>query len=135
MKAAAAFPKEKPPPLPSHLSFTPFHIFISLIHLSILLHPRHVSSGALFLSPLSFLSTPPSSLRTPDTAHVQPFVWRCPFITGLNSKEIHIWSRSPFDDYSACVQMCMDVWMHLIKFASSFFHMCLYLCVLGCWVY
>lgn len=51
VRAAAAFPTEKPPP-PFFLLFTYFYVFLSLIHLSVLLRPRYAFSSALIFSPL-----------------------------------------------------------------------------------
>lgn len=101
VKAAAAFTKEKPQHPPNISSLLSTSLFV--IYLSILLCLPPALSGALLSSlvlAFSSLSTPPSSLRTPDTAHVQCFVWQCPFITGLNGKsicnaEVHLMAVEP----------------------------------------
>lgn len=118
----------------SYVSFTPFHIF--LIHLSILLHPPCFLS---FLQPLSLslslpAALPPSSLRTPDTAHVQSFVWRCPFYyrvkqqKSIHGAEVHLMSTMLV---CGCVWLEGYIWLHLLHFLVT----CAYVCVfsdVGC---
>lgn len=95
VRAAASFSKEKKPsssPTLSTLLHSFSHLYFSYPPFHLSTPPTHAFSTALILSPLWLslsLCIPPSSLWTPDTAHVQSFVWWCPFITGLNGKSIY----------------------------------------------
>ena len=120
------FPKRKPPPQPPSL-ISPSLLLRSLLFLSSTFpsscNPQHQPRFLSFSPPLSFLSTPPSSLRTPDTAHVQSFVCRCPFYYRVKWQKSIYGGGSPFDDCGAWLQMNMNVLV------------CLFYCVSACWVY
>lgn len=115
VKAAAAFPKEKPPP--PHLPFTPFHIFISLIHLSILLppSPHHV----FFFFHLSLSSALPHPHYRRLTQHM--------FSPLCGGALFYYRVKSPKSIYGAEVNlmtallMCWCAWMFLIMFEWLFF--------------
>lgn len=108
VKAAAAFPKENNP----SSVFSSFSFSFAFSHSYFSYTPFHLPASPLMLSlvHLSFLSTPPCSLQTPDTAHVPSFV--CPYVSFYYWVKCQIHTLSPFDVSSACMLMCRYMWLN-----------------------
>lgn len=120
-ESSCSFPQREQPLLSFFFFFLlPFHIFISLTHLSISLPPPHAFSCALILPQHS-----PHAHYRRLTQHIcRPLcVLMCPFITGLNVKSIHgvhLMTAVP-------VCLCVAVSLYVVKFAV-FQHLIVFVC-------
>lgn len=114
VKAAAVFLIHRP-------SNSPSLLFTSLSLISTF---RSYYPPVFFFLPHSFLSTPPSSLQTFDTTHIQPFVYQRPFYCRVKSQ------KSIYES-----QVHLMATLHVEMFTTNSFIFIIFLCVLGFWIF
>lgn len=123
-ESSCSFSKKSPTPLSLFSVFSPSiitQIYFSDPPFLLAANPLMLSLGALILSP-GLPSALPSLTTDPWHSTCSVLCVAVPFYYWVKW-QIHIWSRSPYDDSSACLQISMNVWMHLISFWDEFlFH-------------